>query len=134
MPDNATQKQVLWFDDGKRPNVTDELAKHRDIVVHCLTPQGPAADNWGAMAASQVYCITSTRQEIPDQYKCHAELIARCPDLLAVSTTGAGYDTVDVPACTAAGVLVNLEWATPSYMATLGLIRWHRKQREAQES
>ena len=32
------------------------------------------------------------------------------------------------------GVLVNLEWATPSYMATLGLIRWHRKQREAQES
>lgn len=28
------------------------------------------------------------------------------------------------------GVLVNLEWATPSYMATLGLIRWHKKQRE----
>ncbi|MGH8665361.1 MAG: hydroxyacid dehydrogenase [Burkholderiales bacterium] len=106
MPDNATQKQVLWFDDGKRPNVTDELARHGDIIVHCLTPKGPAADNWGAMAASQVYCITSTRQEIPDEYKCHAQLIARCPDLLAVSTTGAGYDTVDVPACTAAGVLV----------------------------
>jgi D-3-phosphoglycerate dehydrogenase len=100
------QKQVLWFDDGKRPNVTDELARHSDIVVHCLTPKGPVADNWGAMAASQVYCITSTRQEIPDEYKCHAQLIARCPDLLAVSTTGAGYDTVDVPACTAAGVLV----------------------------
>ena len=32
------------------------------------------------------------------------------------------------------GVLVNLEWATPSYMATLGLIRWHKKQREAQGS
>jgi glyoxylase-like metal-dependent hydrolase (beta-lactamase superfamily II) len=30
------------------------------------------------------------------------------------------------------GVLVNLEWATPSYMATLGLIRWHKKQREAE--
>jgi hypothetical protein len=29
-------------------------------------------------------------------------------------------------------VLVNLEWATPSYMATLGLIRWHKKQREAE--
>ncbi|MCC6531665.1 MAG: hydroxyacid dehydrogenase [Burkholderiales bacterium] len=100
------QKQVLWFDDGKRPNVTDELEKEKDLIVHRLTPKGPAADNWGAMAASQVYCITSTRQEIPDEYKCHAELIARCPDLLAVSTTGAGYDTVDVPACTAAGVLV----------------------------
>jgi glyoxylase-like metal-dependent hydrolase (beta-lactamase superfamily II) len=32
------------------------------------------------------------------------------------------------------GVLVNLEWATPSYMATLGIIRWHKKQREATRS
>jgi glyoxylase-like metal-dependent hydrolase (beta-lactamase superfamily II) len=32
------------------------------------------------------------------------------------------------------GVLVNLEWATPSYMATLGLMRWYRKQREAAAS
>ena len=102
----TTQKQVLWFDDGKRPNVTDELEKEKDIIVHRLSRGGPAADNWGALAASQIYCITSTRQEIPDEYKCHAALIARCPDLLAVSTTGAGYDTVDVPACTAAGVLV----------------------------
>jgi D-3-phosphoglycerate dehydrogenase len=106
MADKRPHKQVLWFDDGKRPNVADELAKHADITVHVLTPRGPAADNWGALAASQVYCITSTRQEIPDEYKCHAALIARCPDLVAVSTTGAGYDTVDVPACTAAGVLV----------------------------
>src|SRR5690606_15005290 len=106
MAASKVRKQVLWFDDGKRPNVADELAKEKDITVHVLTPRGPAADNWGALAASQVYCITSTRQEIPDEYKCHAELIARCPDLLAVSTTGAGYDTVDVPACTAAGVLV----------------------------
>ena len=28
------------------------------------------------------------------------------------------------------GVLVNLEWATPSYMATLGIQRWHKKQSE----
>jgi glyoxylase-like metal-dependent hydrolase (beta-lactamase superfamily II) len=30
------------------------------------------------------------------------------------------------------GILTNLEWATPSYMATLGLMRWHRKLREVQ--
>ena len=106
MAQHNVQKQVLWFDDGKRPNVADELAKEKDIVVHRLSTAGPAADNWGALAASHVYCITSTRQELPDEYKCTAELLARCPDLLAVSTTGAGYDTVDVAACTAAGVLV----------------------------
>lgn len=101
-----TQKQVLWYDDGKRPNVADELEKEKDIIVHRLSRDGAPADNWGALSASQVYCITSTRQEIADEFKCHAALIERCPDLLAVSTTGAGYDTVDVPACTAAGVLV----------------------------
>jgi D-3-phosphoglycerate dehydrogenase len=106
MPNAQKQKTVLWYDDGKRPNVADELAKQPDILVHRLTFDGPEADNWGAMSASQVYCITSTRDEIPDEYKCNAALIKRCPDLLAVSTTGAGYDTVDVAACTAAGVLV----------------------------
>jgi D-3-phosphoglycerate dehydrogenase / 2-oxoglutarate reductase len=103
---NKTQKSVFWFDDGKRPNVADALEKEKDIVVHRLAFKGASADNWGAMSASQVYCITSARHEVPDEYKCNAALIARCPDLLAVSTTGAGYDTVDVAACTAAGVLV----------------------------
>jgi D-3-phosphoglycerate dehydrogenase len=58
------------------------------------------------MSASHAYCITSTRQEVPAEYQCNAALLARCPDLLAVSTSGAGYDTIDVAACTAAGVLV----------------------------
>jgi len=100
------EKRVFWFEDGKRPNVADALEKEKDVIVHRLSFSGPEADNWGAMSASHVYCITSARHEVPDDYKCHAALIARCPDLLAVSTSGAGYDTVDVAACTAAGVIV----------------------------
>jgi D-3-phosphoglycerate dehydrogenase len=103
---SKTEKSVFWFDDGKRPNVADALEKEKDIAVHRLSFRGPQADNWGAMSASQAYCITSTRQEMPLEYQANAALLARCPDLLVVSTTGAGYDTVDVPACTAAGVLV----------------------------
>jgi len=99
-------KTVFWFDDGKRPNVADSLEKERDITLHRLAFNGPKSDNWGAMSASHAYCITSTRQELPEEYRCNVALIVRCPDLLAVSTSGAGYDTVDVAACTAAGVLV----------------------------
>jgi len=91
-------KTVFWFDDGKRPNVADSLEKERDITLHRLAFNGPKADNWGAMSASHAYCITSTRQELPEEYRCNAALIVRCPDLLAVSTSGAGYDTVDVAA------------------------------------
>jgi len=102
-----TEKRVFWFDDGKRPNVADALEEtEKDILVHRLAFNGPPADIWGAISSSQAYCITSTRQELPEDYMCNAALIARCPDLLVVSTSGAGYDTVDVAACTAEGVLV----------------------------
>ncbi len=99
-------KTVFWFNDGKSPNVADSLDKNKEITLHRLAFNGPEADNWGAMSASQAYCICSTRQEVPEQYQAKAPLLARCPDLLVVSASGAGYDTVDVPACTAAGVLV----------------------------
>lgn len=99
-------KTAFWFNDGKSPNVADSLDKNPEITLHRLRFDGPEADNWGAMSASQAYCICSTRQEVPEQYQARAALLARCPDLLVVSTSGAGYDTVDVPACTAAGVLV----------------------------
>ncbi len=101
-----TSKTVFWFEDGKRPNVADSLEREKDITLHRLAFSGPNADNWGAMSAAHAYCITSTRQEMPEEYHGNATLLARCPDLLAVSTSGAGYDTVDVAACTAAGVLV----------------------------
>ena len=106
MHTGKTDKRVFWFEDGKRPNVADSLGKEHGIILHRLAFNGPKADNWGTMSASQVYCITSTHQEVPGEYQCNAALLARCPDLLAVSTSGAGYDTVDVAACTAAGVLV----------------------------
>ena len=88
-------KSVVWFDDGKRPNVADLLEKEADISVQRLAYDAPQTDNWRALSAAHVYCITSTRQELPAQYRCDASLLARCPDLLAVSTSGAGYDTVN---------------------------------------
>ena len=106
MPGPNPQKTVFWFDDGKRPNVADLLEKEKDITLHRLAYNGPKADNWGAMSVSHAFCVTSTRQELPAEYHANSALLARCPDLLAVSTSGAGYDTVDVAACTAAGVLV----------------------------
>jgi D-3-phosphoglycerate dehydrogenase len=44
--------------------------------------------------------------EIPGQDKGTQALIERCKSLLVISASGAGYDPVDVAACTADGVLV----------------------------
>ena len=106
MPTDATVKRVFWFDDHKTPNVADVLAQAADVSVHRLAFDAPAAENWAVMARCHAYCITSARDEVPDQYKGTATLIARCPELLVMSTSGAGYDPVDVAACTAAGILV----------------------------
>jgi D-3-phosphoglycerate dehydrogenase len=53
-----------------------------------------------------VYQIGSTRDELPPRFHLDSSFIARAPDLLLVSTNGVGYDTVDVSACTDAGILV----------------------------
>src|SRR5215813_14230038 len=106
MPTDTPVKHVFWFDDHKTPNVADVLAQAADVSVHRLAFDAPSAENWGVMARCHAYCITSARDEVPDQYKGTAALIARCPELLVISTSGAGYDPVDVEACTEAGVLV----------------------------
>jgi D-3-phosphoglycerate dehydrogenase len=106
MPVSTNTKRVFWFDDHKTPNVADVLSTVEDFVVHRLEFGAPEADNWGIMATCHAYCITSARDEVPDQYKGTTALLERCPELLVLSTSGAGYDPVDVEACTTAGVLV----------------------------
>jgi D-3-phosphoglycerate dehydrogenase / 2-oxoglutarate reductase len=106
MPASASVKRVFWFDDHKTPNVADVLAKEADFVVHRLAFDAPEEQNWAVMTTCHAYCITSARDEVPDQFKGMPALIARCPELLVLSTSGAGYDPVDVSACTDAGILV----------------------------
>lgn len=58
------------------------------------------------LAKADIYHVSAARDEVPSHLQVGAELIALCPNLKCVSTSGAGYDTVDVPACSKAGVLV----------------------------
>ena len=48
----------------------------------------------------------AARDDLPGQWHVTDELLSRCPNLLCVSSSGAGYDTIDVDACTRAGVAV----------------------------
>lgn len=59
-----------------------------------------------ALQASHAYQIPSARDELPEQWRADKRLLQQPQRLLCVSTNGAGYDTVDVAACTDAGVVV----------------------------
>ena len=58
------------------------------------------------IAAAHAYQIGSARDELNTRFHAARDLIARMPNLLIVSTNGAGFDTVNVKDCTDAGVLV----------------------------
>jgi D-3-phosphoglycerate dehydrogenase len=58
------------------------------------------------LAAAHAYQISSARGEINPEFYADKPLLMRAPNLLVVSTNGVGYDTVNLQACTEAGVLV----------------------------
>lgn len=76
------------------------------VSLQTCATEGDDAAAWQALGGAQVYQITAAKDEIPRRWFAGADLLARCPQLLAVSTSGSGYDTVDVAACTRAGVAV----------------------------
>lgn len=73
------------------------------------TPVGMATraeDVARIFAGVSAFQVGSLRDELPRHLWPDAALLAEAPSLLAISTHGAGYDTVDVAAMTGAGVLV----------------------------
>lgn len=79
-----------------------------DIVKLDLT--APPESGWAALESAHGYQV-ATRTDVASvadgtQWLAGEALIARCPSLLAVCSAGAGYDVIDVDACTRAGVAV----------------------------
>jgi D-3-phosphoglycerate dehydrogenase len=58
------------------------------------------------LSAAHAYQIGAARDELARHFHVDGALLRRAPNLLIVSSNGAGYDPVDVEACTEAGVLV----------------------------
>ncbi len=84
----------------------DIMAKRPDIRLDKIEIDAPDDRIAPMLAAAHAYQISSARDETPVEFHAHKDLLARCPNLLVVSTGGAGFDTVTVRDCTAAGVLV----------------------------
>ena len=101
------------------------IAAAPELALSMHRAKGDDDATWQALATAQVYHVSSARDDLPAPWFVNAALLQRCPQLLAISTYGAGYDTVDVAACTAAGVAVmNQAGSNASAVAehTLGLM------------
>ena len=103
---SAHRKNVVRFDAWLDPAFDARLGREADIDLRVCALAGPEEAGWVALASAHVYHVSSAKDELRRRWFVTAELLARCPRLLCVSTYGAGYDTIDVAACTDAGVAV----------------------------
>src|SRR6201990_2103222 len=82
------------------------LAKRPDVQLDKLENDSPDAQVLPILTQAHVFQIGASRQIIAPHFQVNAALLARTPNLVAASSNGAGYDTIDVDACTEAGVVV----------------------------
>lgn|SRR5574337_35718 len=92
----------FWID----PEFDRILKSEPSISLQTCPLDSPDAVLGRALASAHVLQTNSARNELPPKLFANAELLARCPNLLAVSANGSGCDTIDIDACTQAGVMV----------------------------
>ncbi|GAB2907308.1 hydroxyacid dehydrogenase [Paralcaligenes sp. KSB-10] len=92
----------LWTD----ASFDQILAACPQSSLKILDIKTPENEIWAALKRAHIYHISAAKDEVPKTWFVTGELLQRCPELVCISTSGAGYDTVDVKACTNAGVLV----------------------------
>src|SRR5690606_17242830 len=90
----------LWID----PCFDELVQQEKSVNLNIMKLADPDEINFAKLAETDIYHVSAAKDEVPRKYQVTAELLARCPRIKVVSSTGAGYDTVDVDACTDAGV------------------------------
>ena len=102
----VNNKRVFYVKYLPNPIYVDILRARPDVRLDRLENESKDEIAAPILAAAHAYQIGAARDELAKHFHVDADLLRRAPNLLIVSSNGAGYDPVDVEACTAAGVLV----------------------------
>ncbi len=101
----ANKPRLVYFEHWADPVAERILGAREDLELVRLEYAAALHENLAEISRANGYQVQS-RTELREPWFGDPALLARCPNLLALSSTGAGYDYIDVAACTAAGVLV----------------------------
>ena len=82
------------------PEIVARLREHFEVVTNEADDVWPQAELIARMQGQAGAFLTGTQQ-------IDAALLDACPDLRAVCSMAVGYNNIDVPACTAHGVLAS---------------------------
>ena len=102
----ANIKRLFYVNNVSAPVYLEIIGKRPDIQVDKLTNESSDAELEPVLSRAHAYQIGATRDELVKPLHGAAALLKRTPELLVISSSGAGFDTVNVADCTAAGVAV----------------------------
>lgn len=103
----AARKHIVYFEImGIIEEFKRIIAEQGDIEMTQLAYDMPDDALQAQFDTAVGYQIRGNRTALPEAFSGHRDFIARCPNLLAISTSGAGYEVVNVDDCTEAGVAV----------------------------
>ncbi|WP_459615519.1 hydroxyacid dehydrogenase [Bordetella sp. 2513F-2] len=102
----AAALRVARLDLWLNPVFDDVIRQTGGLDLSVLPPGADDPRTWAGLAQAHAYHVSAAKDELARSWFVGEPLLARCPGLLCVSSGGAGYDTIDVPACTRAGVAV----------------------------
>lgn len=101
----ANIAKLVYFERWMNGHAVDILGKSPGIDLVHLRHDAGADANEPELQTMHGYQIMP-RTELDPAYLADRAFIERMPSLLAVCSTGAGYDMIDVDACTEAGIIV----------------------------
>ena len=100
-------KQVCYFETLLNLELFEQiLTQDGDIALSRIDRDMSDSEVDKVMSSIHGYHTRGNQSLIPKRYIIEKNFLQRCPNLLAVSTGGAGYDSIVVKNCTEAGVLV----------------------------
>src|SRR3974390_2276999 len=102
----VNSKRVFYVKYLSHPVYADILKARADVRLDRLENESLEADFAPVLSSAHAYQIGAARDELAPHFHVHEQFLKRTPNLLIVSSNGAGFDPVDVDACTRAGVLV----------------------------
>ncbi|HUB46818.1 MAG TPA: hydroxyacid dehydrogenase [Acetobacteraceae bacterium] len=97
-------KRVFYVNRVSAPVFLEILGRRPDIQLDRLMNDSPDDDVEPVLARAHAYQIGSARQELARKFHGTAALLRRMPNVVVLSTSGAGYDTVNLEHCTRAGI------------------------------
>src|SRR5258707_6188311 len=97
---SVNNKRVFYVKYLAHEIYAEILRARPDVRLDRLENESTEAISAPILAAAHAYQIGAARDGLASHFHVDRQLLPRAPELLIVSSHGAGYDPLDVDACT----------------------------------